>query len=98
MSKRFALAAVAAASFAVPAVAEDTEGLILAFDRQDRIIVMTDKTVWQLPEAIEIPEDLAHGDRVMFDFVSGGDDDGITQITEMTRLSKANPEGTDGGS
>lgn len=98
MSKHFVAPMIAAAVFAMPAFAEETEGLVLAFDRQDRIIVLTDKTVWTLPDTIDVPDDLAHGDRVLFDFENAGDDEGMTEISSMDRLSKAIPEGTDGGS
>ncbi|MEL7257134.1 MAG: hypothetical protein AAFN80_04730 [Pseudomonadota bacterium] len=98
MSKSFVLSALVAGVIAVPAFAGETEGHVLAYDRQDNIIVLTDKSVWELPADIETPADLGHGDRVLFEFESGGDDDGITAITAMHRLAVATPEGTDGGS
>lgn len=91
------LALTLAVLLASPALADETEGLILSFDRVDRIIVLTDKTVWQVPVSLEMPEDLGRGDRVLIDFESEGED-GLTAITSIDRLAVALPEGTDGGS
>lgn len=91
------LALTLAVLLASPALADETEGLILSFDRVDRIIVLTDKTVWQVPVSLEMPEDLGRGDRVLIDFDSEGED-GLTAITSIDRLAVALPEGTDGGS
>lgn len=97
MTKLKVLAALFAGVLAVPALADETEGLVLAFDRLDGIIVLTDKTVWQMSENVTIPADLASGDRVLIDFASDGES-GVTTITELLRLAKALPKGTDGGS
>jgi len=91
------LALTLAGLLATPALADETEGLILSFDRVDRIIVLTDKTVWQVPVSLEMPEDLGRGDRVLIDFDSEGED-GLPAITSIDRLAVALPEGTDGGS
>lgn len=91
------LALLVAGSLAPPALADQTEGLILSFDRVDRIIVLTDKTVWELPEELETPPDLGRGDRVLIDFDSAGED-GLTAIEAIERLAVALPQGTDGGS
>lgn len=94
---RICLAAALAASIAFPALADETEGHVLAFDRKAGVIVLTDKTVWEVPGAISLPADLGRGDRVLFEYESEGED-GLTAITAMTRLATALPEGTDGGS
>lgn len=94
---RSILALTLAGLLATPAIADQTEGLILSFDRVDRIIILTDKTVWQVPVSLEMPEDLGRGDRVLIDFDSEGED-GLTAITSIDRLAVALPEGTDGGS
>ncbi|WP_317054870.1 hypothetical protein [Roseovarius rhodophyticola] len=94
---RSILAILVAGALATPAVADETEGLILSFDRVDRIIVMTDMTVWELPASVETPDDLARGDRVHMVYDSAGED-GLTAITALHRLAVALPEGTDGGS
>lgn len=94
---RILFAAALAVSAALPAFADETEGLVLAYDRKASIIVLTDQTVWLLPEAVTTPEDLGRGDRVLFEYETAGED-GLTEITAMTRLSVALSEGTDGGS
>jgi hypothetical protein len=94
---RYIYGLLMAGLLATPALADETEGLILGFDRVDRIIVLEDKTVWQLPESIDVPADLGRGDRVLIDFDSEGED-GISEITALERLAVALPDGTDGGS
>jgi len=97
MTKLMVLPAVLAASFAVPALADETEGHVMAFDRVANIIVLTDKTVWQLSADMTMPSDLASGDRVLLDFVSEGEE-GVTDVHTLHRLAATLPEGTDGGS
>ena len=94
---RFFFALLSACSLAVPTFADETEGLILSFDRVDRVLVLTDLTVWELPVAVQIPADLGRGDRVVIDFESEGEE-GLTAITALDRTAAAIPEGTDGGS
>lgn len=94
---RIITAAIAAAIAALPAFADETEGHVLAFDRIDGIIVLTDKTVWEVPTEITLPEDLGRGDRVLFEYDTAGED-GMTKLNAVTRLATALPEGTDGGS
>lgn len=94
---RLFLAGAVAAAAALPVSADETEGLVLAFDRKAGVIVFTDKTVWLLPDEIALPEDLGRGDRLMVEYDSAGED-GLTEINALTRLAKALPAGTDGGS
>ncbi|WP_417525496.1 hypothetical protein [Marinovum sp.] len=82
---------------ALPAFADETEGLVLAYDRQANVIVLTDFTVWEIPGALEVPADLAAGDRVHFVYETAGED-GMVSIDALHRLARALPEGTDGGS
>ena len=89
------LAVVVAGSLAAPAVADETEGLILSFDRVDRILVMTDLTVWELPETVETPADLGRGDRIQIEYATAGED-GLTAITAIDRLAVAVPKDADG--
>ena len=76
--------AAALTAIALPAVADSTSGTILAFDRVERIIVMTDKTVWELPQGLELPEKLMAGDRITIDFDSNGDS-GVGSYNSITR-------------
>jgi hypothetical protein len=49
---------------AAPALADETSGTILAFDRVANIMVLDDKTVWSLGEKTEVTPDLMAGDTV----------------------------------
>ncbi|MGY3437623.1 MULTISPECIES: hypothetical protein [unclassified Marinovum] len=94
---RTLIAATLAILAAVPAIADETEGLVLAYDRQANVLVLTDKTIWSLPSEITLPEDLIAGDRVHLVYDTAGED-GLTKIEAIHRLAMALPEGTDGGS
>lgn len=94
---RKSLVAALAVVAAFPAFADETEGLVEAFDRQANVLVLTDKTVWFVPEDIALPEDFGRGDRVLIDYETAGED-GLTSIDGLTRLAVALPQGTDGGS
>ena len=95
MRKILLSAALVLAAF--PALADQTEGLILAFDRQAHTLILTDYSVWQLPSDMAIPSDLGQGDRIYIDFTSDGDN-GIKAISLIERLAVAVPLGADGGS
>ncbi len=97
MTKLKVFTAVLATVLAVSAHADETEGHVMAFDRVAGIIVLTDKTVWQLSEKVSVPDDLVSGDRVLLEFASLGEE-GVTSISALTRLATALPAGTDGGS
>ena len=76
--------AAALALTALPAFADSTSGTILAFDRVERIIVMTDKTVWEIPQTVELPDKLMAGDKITIDFDSNGDN-GVGSYNSITR-------------
>ena len=69
---------------ATPAFADNTTGKVLAFDRQSDIIVMEDKTIWQLAPTTLIPADLAAGDTITIEFTSFGDD-GIASVNALVK-------------
>ncbi len=78
----FAVVVVCTSGFAV----DITVGTVLAFDRDARILVLTDRTVWSLAESsAPIPDDLEAGARVQFSYES--DEDGIADIIEI-RVSR----------
>lgn len=91
------LFSAALALVAVPAFADQTEGLILAFDRQAHTIILADHSVWRLPADMAIPADLGQGDRIYVEFTSDGDN-GVKMIDMIERLAVALPLGTDVGS
>jgi hypothetical protein len=68
----------------MPALADETSGEILAFDRVDRVIVLTDRTVWPVPDDLPLPEDLAAGDMIRIVYVGGGDA-GVGKISSIER-------------
>ncbi|SNS06417.1 hypothetical protein [Antarctobacter heliothermus] len=94
---RTLFAAAVAVLFALPAVADETEGLVLAYDRKANLLVLTDKTIWQLPTTIDVPADLGAGDRVLLEYQTAGEV-GLTAIDSLTRLSIALRNDEDGGS
>jgi hypothetical protein len=83
MRRVFALLSLLA--FATPLLADETTGEILAFDRVARIIVLTDKTVWQFGEKTALSDDLAAGDQVRIVYTGGGES-GIGPIASITRV------------
>ena len=72
------------------ASADITGGTILALDRQAKVMVLTDRTVWPL-ELLEsaAPGGLKAGDRVGIEYES--DEDGVSAIKSI-RLLSAEPE------
>lgn len=69
---------------ATPAIADETTGTILAFDRVDRVIVLDDKTVWQFDDKTELAPDLVAGDTVRIIY-TGAADSGIGPIASILR-------------
>ena len=78
------LAAAVSGAAAVPALADQTTGTILAYDRLDNTLVMKDRTVWTLAADLQVPADLAAGDKVTLVFASGGEN-GIDKVIRLTR-------------
>ena len=84
---RLVITAAVAALFALPAYADETKGEILAYDRQANILVLSDKTVWQLPATLDVPADLAAGDTVQLVYTTLGED-GLSTIDALTRTAE----------
>ena len=68
---------------AAPALADETTGTILAYDRLASRVVLNDRTVWELGTTL-VPADLAAGDVVTIAYNSAGDS-GVGKITTLTR-------------
>ncbi|MEM5493808.1 hypothetical protein [Hoeflea sp. AS16] len=67
-----------------PALADTTGGVVVAYDRVDHVLVLDDKTVWDLAPAGDlVPEGLSAGDRVSIDYDSAGDN-GVGVITAIS--------------
>ncbi|SDY49374.1 hypothetical protein [Citreimonas salinaria] len=79
-----ALLLSAALLAAAPALADETTGTILAYDRVAGLLVLEDKTVWELSASVTVPEDLVAGDRVRMVYTTAGED-GLTSIDSLTR-------------
>ena len=69
---------------ALPVLADETTGTVLAYDRVAGVIVLTDNTVWELPGDLTLPDDLVAGDVILIDFTGGGEN-GIADIASITR-------------
>lgn len=80
-----AIAALVIGALAAPALADETEGEILAYDRLANLVVMRDRTVWQLGTGTLVPADLQSGDRVRIVYETAGED-GVTEIGSIERL------------
>lgn len=76
--------ALLASLLATPALADTTGGVVVAYDRVDHVLVLDDKTVWDLTPAGDlVPEGLSAGDKVTIDYDSAGDS-GVGQITAIS--------------
>lgn len=82
---RYLLALAAFAALATPALADETTGTIVAFDRKANVLVMEDKTIWKLSDQTVIPEDLVAGETIKIIFTSTGDD-GVKSVDQLERL------------
>lgn len=70
-------------STAAAALADSTTGTVLAFDRQAKVIVFKDKTVWTLEGSeAAAPEGLKAGDKVEVQYETAGED-GLTKIDSI---------------
>lgn len=83
--RKLCASVIAIVVIASPVLADETTGTVLAFDRQADVIVMNDKTVWQLNPTTLIPADLAAGDTVKLTFTSFGDD-GVKSVDTLEKL------------
>lgn len=78
------LLAAALLAVATPVLADQTTGTVLAFDREAGVVIMADKTVWQLGAETRIPADLVAGDVITIDFTSAGDD-GVRSVEALIK-------------
>lgn len=80
----FSAIAILASMLATPALADTTGGVVVAYDRVDHVLVLDDKTVWDLAPAGDlVPEGLSAGDKVTIDYDSAGDS-GVGKITAIS--------------
>ena len=69
---------------ALPAFADETSGTVLAYDRVAHVLVLEDRTIWDLPDDLALPDDLVAGDAVTIVFQTAGDN-GVGKIESITR-------------
>ncbi len=82
---RFLLVASLAASAAFPVFADETAGVVTAFDPVKRTLVLNDKSVWGLGPDTVVDADLQPGQRVSISYATAGED-GITAIIQVKRM------------
>jgi len=80
----FSAIAILVSSLATPALADSTGGVVVAYDRVDHVLVLDDRTVWDLKPAGDlVPEGLSAGDAVAIEYDSAGDS-GVGKITAIS--------------
>ena len=76
--------AVFGSMLATPVLADTTGGVVVAYDRVDHVLVLDDKTVWDLAPAGDlVPEGLSAGNKISIEYDSAGDS-GVGKITAIT--------------
>ncbi|EAU42634.1 hypothetical protein FP2506_07331 [Fulvimarina pelagi HTCC2506] len=79
------VAAFAGLLFATAAFADSTAGTVAAFDRVDSIIVLTDKSIWDVSSLKDqLPEGLKAGDKINIVYQSAGDS-GVGKLVSIKR-------------
>lgn len=81
---RVLLSAITLVALAVPALADEVTGSVLAYDRVDNIIVLDDKTVWTIPADFALPADLIAGEKIIIEF-QGAAENGIGDLISIAR-------------
>ena len=76
------LLAAALLAAATPALADTANGTVFAYDAKTNILVLDDKTIWQLGENTIVPDMITAGDKIIIDFTSAGDD-GIASVESV---------------
>lgn len=84
---RIVYLSLALSTLAAPVLADETTGSILAYDRKAGIIVLSDRTVWELQPGTLIPAYLDAGDRVRIVYQTAGED-GVTSIDALERVAQ----------
>lgn len=84
----FSAVAVLGTMLTTAALADSTAGVVVAFDRVDRVLILDDKTVWDLKPAGDlVPDGLKAGDQVTIEYDSAGDS-GVGKITAISVNAK----------
>ena len=85
------LAAVAASAVvlsAVPAFSDSVKSTVVAYDRVEGRLVLSDNSVYSFDRAVvEMPDSLTAGDEVEIDFESS-EEEGIEKINSITIITE----------
>lgn len=81
---RVILSAITLIAMALPALADEVTGTVLAYDRVDNIIVLDDKTVWTIPADFAVPADLIAGEKITIEF-QGAAENGVGLLLSIAR-------------
>lgn len=84
MAMRLLIASTLLATLAMPALADDTTGTVVAFDRVSNVLVLDDRSVWNIPAEFPMPDDLVAGDVITIDYQSNGDS-GVGKLLMIKR-------------
>lgn len=84
------------AALALPALADETTGIVHHWDAATHRLTLSDRTIWRLPADLIVPADLTTGDRVVILFRHVGDN-GVVGIDSLNRSDRALAPGATGG-
>ena len=80
---RFALPVLLVA-ISTPVLADEITATVIAFDRVDHVIVLDDKTAFNVAKPEMIPEGLKAGDTITISYTSDGDN-GVKSIEAIEK-------------
>ncbi|SFA88158.1 hypothetical protein SAMN05421688_1445 [Poseidonocella pacifica] len=80
-----ALLAALVALAATTATADQTTGKVVSFDARSKVLVMADKTVWELGSVALLPEGITTGDTLQLTYETAGED-GLTSIDLVEKI------------
>ena len=92
--RKFALLALIVCGIAEPAFSDSVKGTIIAFYQSKGVIVLDDKTVWPLGDAVNaLPDDLTSGDSVEIVFISAGENAlaAVNSVVRTTQQRRGEP-------
>ena len=88
--------ALGMAAAAVPALADEVEGTVLAHDRVAHRVVMNDRSIYEYnAETTELPRAILAGDRIKITYRGG--EDGIESIQKIEIVEQGGASAAGGG-
>lgn len=71
-----------------PASADSSTGTVAAFDCFNNILILNDKTIWDLSPVIDlVPKNLRSGDKITITYTSAGDN-GWGKVDSISAVEK----------